>query len=202
MRARSATFMISAASPAAFPEETHPEIAFAGRSNVGKSSLLNTLVGQKGLARTSSTPGRTRLLNWFDVVPQSGPRLAFVDLPGFGYAKLPRDMRAAFGPLINSYIKERQILAGVVVLIDARRGPEDEEANLLGWLEEIRRPAIVVLTKADKLAKNQRFPAAAAARKRLHLAREPILFSAETGDGLAELWHDILAVADELPRDR
>src|SRR5215470_17445591 len=159
MRARSATFITSAATPTAFPEESAPEIAFAGRSNVGKSSLINTLVGQKALAKTSSTPGRTRLLNWFDVTPQSGPRLHFVDLPGYGYAKISKEMRASFGPLIEGYVRERAALA-----------------------------AVVVLTKADKLAKNQRFPAAAATRKRLRLGRDPILFSTVTGDGIPELW--------------
>jgi GTP-binding protein len=197
MRAREASFVTSAGTPAGFPAEAAPEIAFAGRSNVGKSSLLNSLVGQKGLAKTSSTPGRTRLLNWFDVVPQSGPRLAFVDLPGYGYAKISKEMRAGFGPLIERYVKERGVLAAVVVLIDARRGPEDEEAELLGWLGQAGRRAIVVLTKADKLSKSQRLPAAAAARRRLGLARDPILFSAETGDGIPELWRALLAAVTD-----
>ena len=197
MRARSATFMMSASTPAGFPPESNPEIAFAGRSNVGKSSLINALVGQKGLAKTSSTPGRTRLLNWFEVVPQSGPHISFVDLPGYGYARISKEMRAGFGPLIESYVTERDVLAAVVVLIDARRGAEDEEVELLGWLADAGRRAIVVLTKADKLPKNQRFPAAAAARKRLGLAREPILFSTETGDGVTDLWKAILGAAGE-----
>jgi GTP-binding protein len=195
MRAREARFLVSASTPAGFPPEDAPEIAFAGRSNVGKSSLLNTLVGKKGLAKTSSTPGRTRLLNWFDVQPQSGPRLAFVDLPGYGYAKISKEMRAGFGPLIEDYVRRRAVLAAVVVLVDARRGPEDEEEELLGWLGEAGRRAIVVLTKCDKLAKNQRLPAAAAARKRLRLPRDPILFSAETGEGIDELWRAVLAAA-------
>ncbi len=195
MRAREARFLVSASAPSGFPDESAPEVAFAGRSNVGKSSLINTLVGKKGLAKTSSTPGRTRLLNWFDVVPQSGPRLAFVDLPGYGYAKISKEMRAGFGPLIESYVRGRETLAAVVVLVDARRGPEDEEAELLGWLADAGRRAIVVLTKSDKLAKNQRLPAAAAARKRLGLPRDPILFSAETGEGIDDLWRAILSAA-------
>jgi GTP-binding protein len=193
MRAREATFVVSAATASGFPPEAAPEIAFAGRSNVGKSSLINTLVGKKGLAKTSSTPGRTRLLNWFDVVPQSGPRLAFVDLPGYGYAKVSKAMRAGFGPLVEAFVKDRTVLAAVVVLVDARRGPEDEEAELVDWLGEAGRRALVVLTKADKLAKNQRIPAALAARRRLGLPRDPILFSAETGDGAADLWRAILS---------
>jgi GTP-binding protein len=202
MRAREASFVTSAATPADFPPEGASEIAFAGRSNVGKSSLLNMLVGKKGLAKTSSTPGRTRLLNWFDVVPQSGSRLAFVDLPGYGYAKVPKAMRAGFGPLVESYVKERGVLDAVVVLIDARRGPEDEEVELLGWLAETGRRAIVVLTKCDKLPKNQRFPAATAARKRLGLPRDPLLVSAETSEGLADLWRAILAAAGSGVDDR
>jgi len=198
MRAREASFVTSAATPAAFPEEGSPEIAFAGRSNVGKSSLLNMLVGKKGLAKTSSTPGRTRLLNWFDVVPQSGPRLGFVDLPGYGYAKVPKAMRAGFGPLVETYVKNRGTLALVVVLIDARRGAEDEEVELLGWLAETGRRALVVLTKCDKLPKNQRLPAAMAAKKRLGLARDPLLVSAETGEGLADLWRALLAAAGDV----
>src|SRR5215831_17296022 len=123
MRAREASFLVSAAAPSGFPPEAAPEIAFAGRSNVGKSSLINTLVGKKGLAKTSSTPGRTRLLNWFDVVPQSGPRLAFVDLPGYGYAKVSKELRAGFGPLVERFVKDRSVLAAVVLIVDARRGP-------------------------------------------------------------------------------
>jgi GTP-binding protein len=198
-------FVAAAGSDFSLPPMRGTEIAFAGRSNVGKSSLINSLVGVKGLAKTSATPGRTRLLNWFDVVPQNGRRLAFVDLPGYGYAKLPQDMRAGFGPLIERYVTERSVLKAVVVLVDARRGAEDEEAELIGWLANSGRPAIVVATKADKLSKNQRFPAAAAVRKRLKLRKDPILFSAETGDGVADLWRAIRDAADvptEAPLDK
>jgi GTP-binding protein len=191
MRARSATFLTSATGPAGFPAEGPPEIAFAGRSNVGKSSLLNTLVGVAGLARTSSTPGRTRLLNFFRVVAPDGTDFHFVDLPGYGYAKVPREMRAAWRPMVEAYVSGRKTLELVVVIVDARRGPEDEEAELLEWLDELGKPALVVLTKADKLPKNKRLPAATGARRALGLKRDPLLFSATGKDGLSDLWRKI-----------
>jgi GTP-binding protein len=194
MRARHATFQTSATTPAGFPAPGPAEIAFAGRSNVGKSSLINTLTGVKGLARTSSTPGRTRMLNWFLVQPPTGPEVAFVDLPGFGYAKVSKEMRKGFGTLIDAYITQREALRLVIVIVDARRGPEDEEKDMLPWLEEHGRRALVVLTKADKLSKAQRLPAAGRVRRELGLARDPLLFSAITGEGVPELWKVIASV--------
>jgi GTP-binding protein len=193
MRARQATFLTSASTPGGFPAADLPEIAFAGRSNVGKSSLINTLTGVKGLAKTSSTPGRTRLLNWFRVVPPSGADLGFVDLPGFGYARVSKEMRKGFGTLIDQYITTREALALVVVIIDARRGAEDEERDMLPWLGEHGRDAVVVITKADKLSKSQRPPAASRARKELGLRRDPVLFSAVSGEGIDELWRIVMA---------
>jgi GTP-binding protein len=193
MKARHASYLTSATSPASFPPPGAPEIAFAGRSNVGKSSLINTVTGQKRLARTSSTPGCTRQLNWFRVVGERGVELAFVDLPGYGYAKIAKSARAAFAPLIDAFIQKREVLRLVVVLIDARRGPEDEERDFIAWLAELGRPVQVVLTKADKLPKSQRLPAAATVRRDLGLARDPILFSATTGDGADTLWRVLLA---------
>lgn len=194
MRRRSATFVASASSPASFPPPGAPEIAFAGRSNVGKSSLLNALTGVRGLARTSSTPGRTRLLNWFRVVPPRGPaELQFVDLPGYGYAKVSKAERAAWRPLVEAFVQGRPTLRLVVVIVDIRRGVEEEERELCEWLADVGRPALVVLTKADKLPKSKRFPAAAAVRRALGLARDPVVFSAETGEGADDLWRAILA---------
>jgi GTP-binding protein len=194
MRAQKATFLTSATTPAGFPAPGLPEVAFAGRSNVGKSSLINSLTGFKGLARTSSTPGRTRMLNWFQVKAPSGREVAFVDLPGFGYAKVSKDMRKGFGTLIDQYITTREELALVIVIIDARRGAEDEEKDMLPWLEEHHRKTLVVLTKADKLSKSQRLPAAAALRRDLGLRRDPLLYSAITGEGITELWKIIAGV--------
>ncbi len=195
--------MISAAEPGTFPRPELPEFAFAGRSNVGKSSLLNAVVGVPGLARTSRTPGRTRLINWFRVDPVKGPAIALVDLPGYGYAKVPRDMRQSWRPLIESYLVKREVLRAVVLLVDARRGGEQEERELLEYLAELKVPAQVAMTKADKLTKSHRRPAAAALRRDLDLAREPILCSATTADGLDQLWRFMLERAGrpaEAPR--
>lgn len=199
MRAKSAEFVTSAAEPSGFPRPTLPEIAFAGRSNVGKSSLINTLVGVPGLARTSRTPGRTRLLNWFRVAPPGGAPVHFVDLPGYGYARVPHDMRASWRPLIEAYLRDRPVLRGLVLLVDARRGGEDEERDLLAWLREGRVPALVAVTKADKLPKNKRKPAALAVQQALGLERPAILFSALDGEGIVPLWRAIARLAAEAP---
>jgi GTP-binding protein len=192
MKARRAEFITSASDKSGFPRAELPELAFAGRSNVGKSSLLNTVVGVPGLARTSRTPGRTRLINWFRVEPVKGPPLALVDLPGYGYAKVPVDMRRSWQPLIETYLGGRDVLRAVVLLIDARRGGEREEEELLEYLAELAIPVQVVLTKADKLSKSQRRPAAAAVRRDLRLPSEPIVCSAATADGLDRIWRFML----------
>jgi GTP-binding protein len=197
MRAKTASFMTSATSPAQFPDHPYPEIAFAGRSNVGKSTLINTLVGVSGLARASNTPGRTRLLNWFCIEPAKGPTLAFVDLPGYGYAKVSRSMREAWRPMIEAYLARSSALRAIVLLIDARRGAETDEEELLEWLGAEGITPIVVITKADKLPKAKRKPAAVAVGRGLGLARAPLLVSAQTGEGLAELWTMILRRAGE-----
>ncbi|HTE49370.1 MAG TPA: ribosome biogenesis GTP-binding protein YihA/YsxC [Kofleriaceae bacterium] len=193
MKAPRAEFLTSASDPGGFPRPELPEIAIAGRSNVGKSSLINMLVGVPGLARTSRTPGRTRLLNWFRVEPVKGPALALVDLPGYGFAKVSRDLREAWRPLVEAYLTgRREALRAVVLLVDARRGGEDEERELIEYLAEQEVPVQVVLTKSDKLGKAQRRPAAAAVRRQLGLARDPILCSASTAEGMDLLWRFLL----------
>jgi GTP-binding protein len=187
--------MVSASDPRGFPRPDLPELAFAGRSNVGKSSLLNALVGVPGLARTSNTPGRTRVVNWFRVEPPRGQPIAFVDLPGYGYAKVAKSERAAWQPLVEAYLARREVLRSVLVLIDARRGGEEEEAELLEYLAGAGVPAQVILTKADKLAKAKRKPAAAAVRRALGLARDPLLASVEEPDSLADLWRFLMRQA-------
>src|SRR6187551_835039 len=149
-----AAFLTSAAAPKDFPPPSLPELAVVGRSNVGKSSLINALVGQDGLARTSRTPGRTQLINWFSVAAQ--PPFLLVDLPGYGYAKVPAGMKDSWKPLIEDYLANRRTLAGVLLLIDIRRGAEDEELDFVPWLTQRKVPIVVALTKADKLAKNKR----------------------------------------------
>lgn len=187
-----ARFVISAAKPDEFPAEDLPELAVVGRSNVGKSSLINTLVGQSGLARTSRTPGRTRLVNWFEV----DGRFHFVDLPGYGYAAVTRDMRESWKPLIEAYLAKRTTLAGVLLLVDARRGPQDEELDFAPWLAARGIPIVVALTKADKLSKHQRALEAMKAKRALQLQRNPYLVSAQTADGIEALWKALLALVD------
>jgi GTP-binding protein len=192
IRARRADFMTSAADASGFPPMDQPEFAFAGRSNVGKSSLLNALAGVPKLARTSNTPGRTRLINWFRIEPPKDATIVFVDLPGYGYAKVSRELRDAWRPLVESYLARTEVLRAVFVLIDARRGAEQEEQELLEYLDDLGVTAQVVLTKADKLAKNKRLPAAGAVRRALRLPRDPLLTSVEEPDGLTALWRFIL----------
>jgi GTP-binding protein len=182
-----ARFVISAAEAKQFPPENLPEIAVVGRSNVGKSSLINTLTGQASLARTSRTPGRTRLVNWFEI----DARFHLVDLPGYGYAEVSREMRESWRPLIESYLSERKTLAGVLLLIDVRRGVQDEELDFVPWLEARGTPIVVALTKADKLAKNKRMLEITKAKKTLGLKRDPFAVSAQTGEGIDGLWRAI-----------
>ncbi len=195
MRPRSAKFLVSAAAPKDFPvvDDALPEVAIAGRSNVGKSSLINALCGAD-LARTSRTPGRTRLLNWFRIEPAKGAPLALVDLPGYGYAKVDRSMRESWRPLIESYLQDRRALRAVVLLVDIRRGAEEEELDFAPWLMARNIKVIPVLTKADKLGKAQRQPIVARLQQDLGkgpLLARPILFSAHEGLGLEELWRAI-----------
>ena len=166
------------------PESTLPEIAFAGRSNVGKSSLLNTLVRRKSFARVSRTPGRTREINFFRV--NNG--FVLVDLPGYGYARVSKEKRAEWRPLMESYLKRTSQLRGIVLLLDIRRDPSEDDQAMLDFLAETEVPTIVALTKTDKLSK-------AAARQRvseisaaLGLDNEQVIpFSAQSGEGRVEL---------------
>jgi GTP-binding protein len=188
-----ARFVISAAAPDQFPAPTLPELAVVGRSNVGKSSLINAMVGQDRLAHTSRTPGRTRLLNWFEVAAK--PPFFLVDLPGYGYAEVPQAMRESWRPLIESYLDKRATLAGVLLLLDIRRGVGDEELDFVPWLAAKHIPILVALTKSDKLAKNKRFPEVARARHALDLTRDPFAVSAQSGDGLDTLWRACVRLA-------
>ncbi len=192
MRARRADFMISAADARGFPPMDLPEFAFAGRSNVGKSSLLNALAGTPKLARTSNTPGRTRLINWFRIEPPAGGPVAFVDLPGYGYARVPREMRDSWRPLVEGYLARKEVLRAVFVLIDARRGAQEEEVELLEYLAEVDVPAQVIMTKSDKLPKNKRLPAATQMKRALALRRDPLQASTQEPETLADLWRFVM----------
>ncbi|HVT09221.1 MAG TPA: ribosome biogenesis GTP-binding protein YihA/YsxC [Polyangia bacterium] len=198
---REATFFAEARDLGALPPEGPPEIAIAGRSNVGKSTLLNRLAARRGLARTSKTPGRTRGLVMFDLRLGRAPleALRLVDLPGYGYAKISKGERESWGPLIEGYTRRRQSLALFVMLVDARRGLEDEERQLYEWLGTEKVPAQVVVTKVDKLSASERGLLRNRGRA-LFRGRAPILTSGDTGEGIPELWSAIFEASAALAR--
>lgn len=193
MMIKSAEFVTSATAPGQYPPALLPEIAFAGRSNVGKSSLINTLVNRKRLVKTSSTPGRTQLINFFNINRQIG----FVDLPGYGYAKVPESVKKTWGPMIETYLSGRKTLKGVVIIMDIRRIPRQEELNLLAWLNHYSINGILVLTKTDKLSKNiQTKQHQQIARTLGRVKDDFILFSAKTRRGKDSLWKAILSLIE------
>lgn len=166
------------------PESTLPEIAFAGRSNVGKSSLLNRLVGRKKLARVSRTPGRTREINFFNV----NDTFVLADLPGYGYARVSKERKAEWRPLLEQYVGKTPQLAGLVQLLDIRREPSDDDIAMLDLLADMGMPTIVVLTKSDKLSRKAAAERAdAIARSLLLDPEQTIQFSAVTGEGRDDL---------------
>jgi GTP-binding protein len=183
-----AKFVSSALALTDCPRWDCAEVAFAGRSNVGKSSLLNALTGTKGLARTSKTPGRTRCLNFF----AAGETLALVDLPGYGYAKIPHADAAKLAALLRAYLEKRRNLAALVMLVDARRGPQREELELAAMVRARGIALIVAATKCDKLRSSER---AAAIERFTPLGFEPMMCSAKSGEKIDELRHHILAHA-------
>lgn len=190
MKILNAEFITSATEPSQFPAGGLPEIAFAGRSNVGKSSLLNALLGRKNLARVSRTPGRTRLLNFFRVAPsdKKGAEFVFADLPGYGYAKVSKAVQEQWGPMIEGYLRGRPFLRGVVLLTDVRRG-EQEEVNLVRWVGEQGLGLVAVATKIDKLPRGRRVQGI---RDLEALLAVPVIgCSAETGEGMEAVWKAI-----------
>lgn len=186
-----AEFVTSAVKPAQYPPPAFPEIAFCGRSNVGKSSLINTLVNRKHLVKTSRTPGRTQLVNFFMI----NQTFSFVDLPGYGYAKVPVAVRKNWGPMIETYLTSRENLKGVISLLDIRRTPGEEEINLMNWFSAHQLACVWVLTKADKLSKTKQQKQLSAISRILGLSPEYlILFSAKTRQGRDAVWQKINAV--------
>ncbi|MGA9062259.1 MAG: ribosome biogenesis GTP-binding protein YihA/YsxC [Terracidiphilus sp.] len=186
----SAQFLLSAASAARFPKTDAPEIAFLGRSNVGKSSLLNALVGEKA-AKVSSTPGRTRAINFFALSDRrrSG-KLIFADLPGYGYAKISKSISAGWPAFIEPYLATRATLALCICLVDANAPAQSSDRQLLAWLRSVDRDFLVVATKVDRLSGNQRTRSLTALKRALEL-EEILPVSARTGYGVAELWRRI-----------
>jgi len=189
MKITSAEFIKSAVWLPQYPPAIMPEIAFIGRSNVGKSSLMNALVGRKQLAKTSQTPGRTQLVNFFTV----NDSISFVDLPGYGFAKVSRSVKKDWGDMIETYLRERKNLAMVVFILDIRRDPSNDDLSLRDWLEYYRIPFTAVLTKSDKLSNNQAIGRKKIIEKLLgaNAQKKTILFSAKTKKGREDLWEII-----------
>ena len=192
-RVVAADFVAGAVNAGGLPPPAHIEVAFAGRSNVGKSSLLNAMMQRHSLVRTSRTPGCTRQLNVFAVKCADGLQLHFVDLPGYGWAKRSKDERGEWRGMIEGYLQTRASLRAVAILVDVRRGPEDEEQQLVEFLEQRRRVSsakplelIFVATKIDKLSANARRPAIEAVKRQAGAG--VVGFSAVTGDGREALW--------------
>jgi GTP-binding protein len=175
------------------PDNVLPEIAFAGRSNVGKSSLLNRLVRRKAFARVSRTPGRTRQINFFEI----NRRFVLVDLPGYGYARISKERRAEWRPLIEGYLRRSTSLRGVVQLIDVRRDPSDDDIQMLDFLSDLGTPTIVAITKVDKLSPTAKAARVAELTASLGLDAEQVIpFSAQTGAGRDELAAAIVALTE------
>jgi GTP-binding protein len=178
------------------PESSLPEVAFAGRSNVGKSSLLNSLVRRKSFARVSRTPGRTREINFFRI----NNTFVLVDLPGYGYARVSKEKKAQWRPLIESYLRRTTQLRGIVLLLDIRREPSDDDRAMLDFLAEMEVPTLVALTKMDKLTKAAALKQAADISRALALASEQVIpFSAQTGEGRIELLEAITELVEAVP---
>lgn len=179
---------VTAVRPDQFPQTGLPEVVFAGKSNVGKSSLINAMLGRKSLARTSQNPGKTRTLNFYDVEN----KLYFVDVPGYGYARVSKSESQKWGDMIESYLQGRQELKRVILLVDIRHEPSENDKMLYNWFAHYGVPFTVVATKSDKLKRSQVQKHLAIIRRGLGISTPPLPFSSETKDGREELWTVIL----------
>ena len=187
MKIRSAEFILSASSPWQFPTPTLPEIAFAGRSNVGKSTLINSLLNRKKLVKTSSTPGKTQLINFFNI----NDKFHFVDLPGYGFAKVPENVRKQWQRLIESYLQERESLRNVVLIVDSRHGPTKQDRQLKEWLDYYERPVLIVASKVDKLKRGQIQKNLKIIRQDLALNKTPLAHSSLEKGRREEIWKNL-----------
>ena len=198
MKISTSTFIKSATRPGNYPPPELPEIAFAGRSNVGKSSLINVLVNRRSLVRTSSTPGRTQLINFFDI----NGTFNLVDLPGYGFAKVPLSVKKAWGPMMRTYLETRETLKAVVFILDIRREPREEDIQMLNWLEEFGVPTIPVITKIDKVNRSQREKQIKVIIEGTGLPRDAFsLFSALSKEGKDDIWERIEAAIEPEPEE-
>lgn len=189
MKIKKADIYATAVSPSQYPITGIPEVAFAGRSNVGKSSLINSLVNRKSLARTSQTPGKTRVINFFEV----NEEVYLVDLPGYGYARVSKDEKSKWGKMIESYLYSREELKLVILLVDIRHEPTKDDILMFDWMKATGSQMLVVATKADKLTRNHRNKSLVQIRKTLKMTNDDILlhFSSQTKEGRDELWEII-----------
>jgi GTP-binding protein len=186
MKVRSAEFIKSAFQEADWPADLKPEIAFLGRSNVGKSSLINSLLGVAGLARTSSTPGRTQALNFFEI----NGVFRFVDVPGYGYARVPKNIRSSWGEMATTFLAKRSQLVLSIHIVDSRHEPTKLDLQLHQWLQHKEKPLLIVATKSDKLSNNELRESIGRAQ-RVFVKSRVVAYSAKTGRGRAEVWHVI-----------
>lgn len=188
-------FLTSSWQPRQFPADEGTEVAFAGRSNAGKSSALNAITGRKDLARTSKTPGRTQLINFFAL----NPRQRLADLPGYGYAKVPEKMRAHWRQLMGRYVETRASLAGVVIVMDARRPLTEFDWQMLEWTGAQNLPAHLLLTKADKLSRGESMATLKKVRSQVGPGVSAQLFSAVNKTGVDEARKVVMAMLDSAP---
>lgn len=192
MKVVNAQFISSAVKLSQCPSTGLPEIALIGRSNVGKSSLINAFTNRKGLAKTSSQPGKTRTINFYSI----NSEFCLVDLPGFGYAKVSQDERRSWELMINEYFEKRHSLKGALVILDPRRDAGEVEENLFGWIRKKGLPYAVVFTKTDKLSNNQLSKRLSELKKSIPLDT-PVLFSAVSGSGKQEIGRRVQAMLDQ-----
>jgi GTP-binding protein len=188
----SAEFKASCGAVEQFLKPTLPEVAIVGRSNVGKSSAINCLVNRKGLAKVGKTPGKTQTINFFQI-ETSGPRFMLVDLPGYGYAKVPDRIQQQWAPLIETFFKSRENLRGVILLVDSRR-VQDSDRDMMAWVGQLNIPIMLVATKADKVPRGKRQRTIRELKEGLGVDEEPIFLSAYTGEGK----HQVLALLRDI----